>query len=38
MHNKPLKNVPDTNNVVSTGLAYVRRLAGSCASLVPEDL
>lgn len=28
MHNKPLKNVPATNNVASTGLANARRLAG----------
>ncbi len=28
MHNKPLKNVPATNNVASTGLANSRRLAG----------
>ncbi len=26
--NKPLKYVPATKNVASTGLAYARRLAG----------
>ncbi|PWW05927.1 hypothetical protein DFO79_105160 [Pseudidiomarina tainanensis] len=28
MHNKPLKFVPATKSVVSTGLANARRLAG----------
>ncbi len=28
MHNKPLKYVPPTKNVASTGLANARRLAG----------